>query len=88
LLDSALIEQYVASAFHASFLPNDKDETGIHGPFVAERNTAAAFVSLRESELAQYLEGVQLLQVATWRSAPRSCCTSAQRSREIADAMC
>ena len=59
--DAALIEQYVASsAFHTSFLPNDKDETGIHGPFVAERITATDFVPLRESELGQYLESVQL----------------------------
>jgi hypothetical protein len=39
--DIALIEQYVASsAFHTSFLPNEKGETGkeeagIHGPFLA-----------------------------------------------------
>jgi len=59
--DPALIEQYVVSpAFHTSFLPNDKDETGIHGPFVAKRITAADFVPLREAELGQYLESVQL----------------------------
>jgi hypothetical protein len=59
--DTALIEQYVTSpAFQTSFLPNDKDETGIHGPFVAERITAADFVPLRESELGHYLESVQL----------------------------
>jgi hypothetical protein len=60
LSDAALIEQYVASpAFHTSFLPNDKDETGIHGPFVAERIMAADFVTLREAELGRYLESVQ-----------------------------
>lgn len=59
--DAALIEQYVASpSFHTSFLPNDKDETGIHGPFVAERIAAADFVPLAEAELGQYLESVQL----------------------------
>ena len=45
--DTELVEQYVASrAFHTSFLPNDKDETGIHGPFVAECIKAADFVPL------------------------------------------
>jgi hypothetical protein len=59
--DIALIEQYVASpAFHTSFLPNDKDETGIHGPFMAARITAANFVPLQEAELEMYLESVQL----------------------------
>lgn len=59
--DAALIEQYVASpAFHTSFLPNHKDETGIHGPFVAGRITAADFVPIGKTELGQYLESVQL----------------------------
>jgi hypothetical protein len=59
--DTALIEQYVASpAFHMSFLPNDKDETGIHGPFVAARITAADFLPLRDAELGEYLETVEL----------------------------
>ena len=59
--DAELIGQYVASpAFHTSFLPNDKDETGLHGPFVAGRITAADFVPLREDELGPYLESVEL----------------------------
>lgn len=59
--DAALIEQYVASpAFQTSFLPNDKDETGIHGPFVAERITAADFVPLPQVELGPQLESVEL----------------------------
>jgi hypothetical protein len=59
--DVALLGQYVASAaFHTSFLPSDKDETGIHGPFVAERITATDFVPLHEAGLEQYLESVQL----------------------------
>jgi hypothetical protein len=46
--DAALIKQYVSSpAFHTSFLPSDKDETGIHGPFVAERINPGDFVPLR-----------------------------------------
>jgi hypothetical protein len=59
--DAALIERYFASpAFHTSFLPNHKDETGIHGPFVAERITATDFVPLQEAELGLYLESVQV----------------------------
>ena len=59
--DTALIQRYVDSpAFHTSFLPNDKDETGIHGPFVAERVAAGDFVSLPEDELEEYLESVRL----------------------------
>ena len=58
--DVALIEQYVGSpAFHTSFLWSDLDETGIHGPFIAERITAIDFVPLQKSELGQYLEGVR-----------------------------
>jgi len=59
--DALLIEQYVASpTFHTSFAPNDKDETGIHGPFVAARITAADFLPLREVELGAYLASVEL----------------------------
>jgi hypothetical protein len=59
--DEELIEQYAASrAFHTSFVPNDKDETGIHGPFAAGRITAADFVPLSEGELGEYLESIQL----------------------------
>ena len=59
--DVALIEQYVASsAFHTSFLPSDKEETGIHGPFVATHISATDFLPLREDELSKYLESVQL----------------------------
>jgi hypothetical protein len=59
--DAELIEQYVASpAFHTSFLPSDMDETGLHGPFVAGRITAADFAALGEAELGPYLETVEL----------------------------
>lgn len=59
--DAALIEQYVASPFfHTSFLPSDKDETGIHGPFLAHRITPADYVPLKDSGLAHYLESVAL----------------------------
>ena len=59
--DAALIEQYVRSpAFHTSFLPNEKDETGLHGPFVADRITPTDFVAIQEAELGQYLESVQV----------------------------
>jgi hypothetical protein len=59
--DAALIEQYVTSrAFHTSFLPSDKDETGIHGPFMADRIKTEDFVQLQESELGRYLGSVEL----------------------------
>jgi hypothetical protein len=89
--DADLIEQYVASpAFHTSFLPNDKDETGIHGPFVAERITAADFVPLHQVELGPYLESVEfrIPWARTRRSAPRCRPTCEPRSREVAGAMC
>lgn len=59
--DSILMERYVASrAFHSSFLPNDEDESGIHGPFAAAGNTAADFILLPEVDLEPYLEAVRL----------------------------
>ncbi|MCX7008371.1 MAG: hypothetical protein NTY53_14175 [Kiritimatiellaeota bacterium] len=62
-----LIERYVASpAFHTSFLPSDKDETGIHGPFIADRIEASDFVPFKESALEQYL--ATLLYSPEWDS--------------------
>ena len=62
--DTALVEQYVASsAFHTSFLPSDKVEAGIHGPFVAERIKAGDFELLDEAGLEHYLMSVQLSEV-------------------------
>lgn len=59
--DLALIEQYVTSpVFHTSFLPSDKDETGIHGPFVASRIKTEDFVPLLEFDLEHYLGSVEL----------------------------
>jgi len=59
--DAALIQEYVASpAFHTSFLPSDKDETGIHGPFRADRIAAVDFLSLEEPGLEPYLQSVEL----------------------------
>ena len=59
--DAALIEQYVASrAFHCSFVPNDKDETGIHGPFVAGRIHPDDFVPLEQADLEHYLQSVEI----------------------------
>ena len=59
--DQVLLEQYVASpAFHTSFLPSEKDETGIHGPFLADHIKAEDFVLLEETSLEHYLESVQL----------------------------
>ena len=59
--DAALIERYVSSpAFHTSFLPSDKDETGIHGPFVAARIHTDDFIPLEQSHLEDYLGSVEL----------------------------
>jgi hypothetical protein len=59
--DSQLLQQYVASpSFHTSFLPSDKDETGIHGPFEAGRISADDYTPLREANLESYLESVEL----------------------------
>jgi hypothetical protein len=61
---AALIEQYVASpAFRTSFLPSEKDETGIHGPFAANLIKAEDFFPLQESELEFYLSTVELSEV-------------------------
>jgi hypothetical protein len=58
--DVALIEQYVTSpAFQTSFLPSDKDETGIHGPFVADRIKAEDYISLQEHDLERYLGTIE-----------------------------
>ena len=63
--DLALIEEYVASPeFHTSFLPNDNDETGIHGPFVADRIHANDYLPLQQAELEHYLESVELYQTS------------------------
>jgi len=65
--DHELLERYVASpAFHTSFLPSDKDETGIHGPFIADRIAASDFVPLEESALEEYLAA--LLYSPEWDS--------------------
>ncbi len=59
--DAALIQGYIGSpAFHTSFLPSDKDETGIHGPFCADRITPHDFVPLKEIDFEHYLESIQL----------------------------
>ena len=65
--DHELLERYVASpAFHTSFLPSDKGETGIHGPFIAERIVARDFVPFDESALEEYLAA--LLYSPEWDS--------------------
>src|SRR2546421_6161446 len=71
--DTVLLEQYVASpAFHTSFPPSDKDETGIHGPFLADRIKAADFVPLEEANLEHYLESVQLSETPGQDKAERT----------------
>lgn len=65
--DRDLVAQYVASAaFHTSFLPSDKDETDIHGPFVAGRIAPNDFVPFEESDLRDYLAA--LLYSPEWES--------------------
>ena len=59
--DAALIQKYVASpAFHTSFLPSDKDETGIHGPFQTGRIAGTDFLPLEEAGLEPYLQSIEL----------------------------
>lgn len=65
--DRELIMRYVASpAFHTSFLPSDKDETGIHGPFIADRIVASDFGLFEKSALEEYLAA--LLYSPEWDS--------------------
>ena len=65
--DRELLERYVASpAFHTSFLPSGKDETCIHGPFLADRIAASDFVPFEESALEEYLAA--LLYSSEWDS--------------------
>ena len=59
--DLELVQQYVASpAFQTSFLPSNKDETGIHGPFEAGRISADNYIPLQEADLESYLASVKL----------------------------
>lgn len=59
--DLQLIRQYVVSpSFHTSFLPSDKDETGIHGPFYAGRIGAEDYIPLCKADLERYLASVEL----------------------------
>jgi hypothetical protein len=65
--DRDILERYVASpAFHTSFLPSDKGETGIHGPFFADRIAATDFVPFEEAGLQEYL--ATLLYSPEWNS--------------------
>jgi hypothetical protein len=57
--DLDVLKHYVTSlAFHTSFLPADKDETGIHGPFLADRITASDFEPFEEAALEAYLKAL------------------------------
>src|SRR5262245_62239355 len=57
--DQDVLEHYLASpAFHTSFLPSDKDQTGIHGPFIANRITATDFAPFKEAGLEAYLKAL------------------------------
>ena len=55
-----MIEQYCsAPAFRLSFLPSDKNETSLHGPFVADRLSAEDFVPLSIADVPVYLESIE-----------------------------
>jgi hypothetical protein len=57
--DREVLEHYLASsAFQTSFLPSDKDETGIHGPFLASRIAASDFAPFEEATLEGYLKAL------------------------------
>ena len=63
--DWEMIQQYVGSpAFHTSFLPNDQDEQGIHGPFQAGLLSAEDYLPLHEAELERYLESLEVSEKA------------------------
>ena len=63
--DRDLLEHYLASpAFHTSFIPSDKDETGIHGPFFAGSIAINDFVRFEEGGLDTYLR--DLLFSSEW----------------------
>jgi hypothetical protein len=61
----SLIASYVASRqFGTSFLPSDKDESSIHGPFVRSRISSDDFILFEEAALQPYLD--QLLLSPEW----------------------
>jgi hypothetical protein len=71
--DLELVQQYVTSpAFHTSFLPSDKDETGIHGPFEAGRISAEDYIPLHEADLESYLASIELSETPGADAAERA----------------
>ncbi len=59
--DKELIRAYCCSpAFHTSFLPPEGDETGIHGPFRADQISHLDFVSLKPTDLKDYLNSLEV----------------------------
>jgi hypothetical protein len=65
--DREMLRCYLNSKeFHTSFLPSEKDETGIHGPFVADRISENDFVPFAASDLEGYLAA--LLYSPEWDS--------------------
>ncbi len=60
---SRLVEHYISSpAFYTSFIPSEKDETGIHGPFVAAKIHASDFVSLEQVHVEDYIRGIEIAE--------------------------
>lgn len=59
--DAAVVERYVGSkAFGTSFVPNDADETPLHGPLRAEVVAAADYVPLAEADLEAHLATIEM----------------------------
>lgn len=65
--DALLVAAYVASScFHTCFLPTDKPETGLHGPFHASQISADDFVAHDQLSLEPYIK--ELLFSKEWES--------------------
>ena len=58
-LDVLLLQGYVASAaFHTFFVPRGGDQTGIHGPFRADRPKSGDFIACDQDGFEAYLERI------------------------------
>lgn len=56
-----LLEHYCASpAFHLSFLPSEKNESGLHGPFKADLISPSDFLPLSTTEIPEYIGSIEI----------------------------
>lgn len=60
---TAIIAYRDSPAFHTSFLPSDKDETGIHGPFAVDKIEPSDFVAFTKEELERNLESIAIARL-------------------------